>query len=112
MPFGNVADGTYGTYFIGYSADVGVTETMLERMFIGDPPGNTDRILDFSTARTGSLFFVPSQDALDDPDLLDVAEQGERAEPQAVPGTDSSLGVGGLRGTPQPGPGAAASDEQ
>ena len=31
-------------------------------MFIGDPPGNYDRILDFSTALTGTLFFVPSQD--------------------------------------------------
>ena len=34
-------------------------------MFLGDPPGTTDRILDFSTARTGCLFFVPSQDWLD-----------------------------------------------
>jgi putative iron-dependent peroxidase len=40
---------------------------MLTNMFIGDPPGNYDRILDFSTALTGTLFFVPSQDFLDDP---------------------------------------------
>jgi putative iron-dependent peroxidase len=33
---------------------------MLQRMFLGDPPGNYDRILDFSTAVTGSLFFVPT----------------------------------------------------
>lgn len=97
MPFGNVAEGVYGTFFIGYSADVTTTETMLERMFIGDPPGNTDRILDFSTARTGSLFFVPSQDALDDPDLLDAAVD----RPRTTTPTDPSLGVGGLRGTPQ-----------
>ena len=44
-----------------------VTEQMLENMFIGNPPGNTDRVLDFSTAVTGTLFFVPTADFLDDP---------------------------------------------
>jgi porphyrinogen peroxidase len=39
---------------------------MLENMFIGDPPGNHDRLLDFSTPITGTLFFVPAQDLLDD----------------------------------------------
>jgi putative iron-dependent peroxidase len=29
-------------------------------MFIGQPPGNYDRLLDVSRAVTGSLFFVPS----------------------------------------------------
>ena len=29
-------------------------------MFVGSPPGNYDRLLDFSRAVTGSLFFVPS----------------------------------------------------
>src|SRR5262249_12004106 len=67
MPFGRVGAGEYGTYFIGYAADPAVTEQMLEHMFIGNPPGTTDRILDFSTAVTGGLFFVPSQDFLDDP---------------------------------------------
>lgn len=82
MPFGKVADGTYGTYFIGYAADVTTTETMLERMFIGDPPGTYDRILDFSTAETGTLFFVPNQDELDDPDLLEVVpEHAENCMP-------------------------------
>jgi porphyrinogen peroxidase len=33
---------------------------MIENMFIGRPPGNYDRILDFSRAVTGNLFFVPS----------------------------------------------------
>jgi putative iron-dependent peroxidase len=67
MPFGRIGEGEYGTYFIGYSATPAVTERMLTNMFIGDPPGNTDRILDFSTAVTGSLFFVPTADFLDDP---------------------------------------------
>ena len=42
-------------------------EEMLTNMFIGKPPGNYDRILDFSTAVTGNLFFVPTVDFLDDP---------------------------------------------
>jgi len=66
MPFGSVGTGEFGTYYIAYAADPGITERMLRNMFIGDPPGNTDRILDFSTAITGSLFFVPSADMLDD----------------------------------------------
>ena len=66
MPFGNVGDGEFGTYFIGYSATPTITERMLEHMFIGDPPGNTDRLLDFSRAVTGSLFFVPTADFLED----------------------------------------------
>ncbi len=64
MPFGSVADGEFGTFYIAYSNDPAVQEIMLHRMFIGDPPGNTDRILDFSTAYTGSLFFVPPIDFL------------------------------------------------
>ncbi len=34
-------------------------------MFIGKPPGNYDRLLDFSRAVTGTLFFVPSATFLD-----------------------------------------------
>src|SRR5437870_6785055 len=55
MAFGTVGQGEFGTYFIGYSATPSVTERMLENMFIGNPPGNTDRVLDFSTAVTGTL---------------------------------------------------------
>jgi putative iron-dependent peroxidase len=65
MPFGDVGRGEFGTYFIGYAATPSVTEQMLENMFLGKPPGNTDRILDFSTAVTGGLFFAPSTDFLD-----------------------------------------------
>ena len=65
MPFGSVGSGTFGTYFIGYAADVTTIEEMLRHMFLGDPPGNHDRILDFSTAVTGSLFFIPTIDFLD-----------------------------------------------
>lgn len=59
MPFGSPASGEFGTYFIGYSRRLWVIERMLKRMFIGDPPGLYDRILDVSTAVTGATFFVP-----------------------------------------------------
>src|SRR6202020_2915525 len=65
MPFGKVGEGEYGTYFIGYCRTPRVTEQMIENMFIGKPPGNYDRILDFSRAVTGTLFFVPSAPFLD-----------------------------------------------
>ena len=60
MPFGSPAAGEFGTYFIGYTRRLWVLERMLERMFIGDPPGLHDRILDVSTAHTGCTFFAPS----------------------------------------------------
>jgi putative iron-dependent peroxidase len=66
MPFGSVGRGEFGTYYIGYSRTPKVLERMLENMFIGDPPGNHDRVLDFSTPITGGLFFVPTQDFLED----------------------------------------------
>ncbi len=66
MPFGNVATNEMGTYFICYASTFSTVEKMLTNMFIGDPIGNYDRILDFSTAQTGTLFFVPSSDMLDE----------------------------------------------
>ncbi|ERS95254.1 hypothetical protein HMPREF1624_08466 [Sporothrix schenckii ATCC 58251] len=65
MPFGSPGAGEYGTYFIGYSRRLWVIERMLERMFIGVPPGKHDRLLDYSTAVTGSVFFMPSLAMLD-----------------------------------------------
>jgi len=60
MPFGEVGSGEFGTYFIGYARSPHRIEQMLENMFVGRPPGNYDRLLDYSRAVTGSLFFVPS----------------------------------------------------
>lgn len=65
MPFGNPSRGEVGTYFIAYASKFSTTRKMLDNMFVGNPPGNYDRILDFSTAQTGTLFFVPSLDLLD-----------------------------------------------
>jgi putative iron-dependent peroxidase len=70
MAFGTIGQGEFGTYFIGYAATPSVIEQMLENMFIGKPPGNYDRVLDFSRALTGTLFFVPTADFLDDPPPL------------------------------------------
>ena len=66
MPFANPAKGEFGTYFIGYAGTFTTTRRMLENMFIGDPIGNSDRLLDFSTAVTGTLFFVPTFDLLEE----------------------------------------------
>ena len=65
MPFGRPGHGEFGTYFIGYSRDLWVIEQMLRRMFVGDPVGSYDRMLDFSTPVTGAAFFAPANDVLD-----------------------------------------------
>lgn len=66
MPFGNVTSNEMGTYFIAYASTFSTVELMLTRMFVGEPEGNYDRILDFSTPHTGTLFFVPTFDMLSD----------------------------------------------
>ncbi|GAB3563744.1 Dyp-type peroxidase [Spelaeicoccus albus] len=110
MPFGSPAKGEYGTYFIGYSRYLWVIEQMLERMFIGDPPGLHDQLLDFSTAETGTTFFAPSAtllqsladvedvedaDAAGDADA-DAADDGAAAADSGA-GNDPSLGIGSLK---------------
>lgn len=66
MPFGNMGNNEMGTYFIAYASTFSTVKKMLDKMFIGEPEGNYDRLLDFSTAKTGTLFFVPTLDMLDD----------------------------------------------
>jgi porphyrinogen peroxidase len=108
MAFGTVGRAELGTYFIGYAATPSVIEQMLENMFVGDPPGNHDRILDFSTAVTGILFFVPTADFLDDlppsPDEVarppatdDEPRTGPASGAPATTKGDGSLGIAGLR---------------
>ncbi|HWD78102.1 MAG TPA: Dyp-type peroxidase [Kribbella sp.] len=86
MAFGAPGAAEFGTYFIGYAATPAVIERMLQRMFVGEPAGNHDRILDFSTAVTGSLFFVPTAEFLEAP-----TTRGPATSP------DGSLGIGSLR---------------
>jgi len=101
MPFGRIGTDEFGTFYIAYARTPAVTERMLENMFLGLGDATHDRILDFSTAHTGNLFFVPSADFLDDPavegdDEGDGAAAGAAAaEPAAG---DGSLGIGDLRG--------------
>ena len=108
MPFGRPGHGEFGTYFIGYSRSPRTTEQMIENMFIGRPPGNYDRILDFSTAVTGGLFFIPTSTFLDNvsPDEpvpssdSTSAAAAKPTEPSTSAATskDGSLGIGSLKG--------------
>jgi len=63
MPFGDVS-GESGTYFIGYARSPRVLEQMIDNMFVGSPPGNYDRLLDFTHPVTGTLFFAPPAELL------------------------------------------------
>jgi porphyrinogen peroxidase len=100
MPFGSVGRGEFGTYFIGYASTPSVTEQMLANMFLGDPAGNYDRILDFSTAVTGNLFFAPPASFLDDlPDPPSAgADNDELPGPPDAARSEGSLAIGDLKG--------------
>ena len=109
MPFGDVGSGEFGTYFIGYARSPSRIERMLDNMFIGQPPGNYDRLLDVSRAVTGSLFFVPSADFLDgvapeptagDESAADGEEPTLDDQPSSAPkrsSSDGSLRIGSLK---------------
>jgi putative iron-dependent peroxidase len=101
MPFGDVGKGEFGTYFIGYTRSPARIERMLRNMFVGDPPGNYDRLLDVSRAVTGSLYFVPTAPFLETvapsarPSL--VADGNQADAPPARASPDGSLGIGSLK---------------
>jgi len=97
MPFGRVGTAEFGTYFIGYARSPDVIEQMLTNMFVGSPAGNYDRILDFSTARTGSLFFVPSVQVLEGLAPPRTSAGANAAAPAAGAGAAGSLGIGSLK---------------
>src|ERR1700728_4058566 len=104
MPFGRAAEKEFGTYFIGYARSPRTIEQMLENMFVGRPPGNYDRLLDFSIAKTCNLFFVPAATFLenigDDPPPAgqELSDALAPAAPQPPPKRDGSLGIGSLKG--------------
>ncbi len=108
MPFGEIGKGEFGTYFIGYARSPHRIEQMLENMFVGRPPGNYDRLLDFSHAVTGTLFFVPTAGFLDHVATHSPSPSPDGGKtPHALPAadrpstrplcTDGSLGIGSLR---------------
>ncbi len=111
MPFGRAGHGEFGTFFIGYSRSPRTIEQMLENMFIGRPPGNYDRILDFSTPVTGSLFFIPTASFLDSvspgqpapaaaaaPQKLATTSAPVDSSTPGAQSNDGSLGIGSLKG--------------
>ena len=105
MPFGRAGDREFGTYFIGYSRSPRTIEQMLENMFIGRPPGNYDRLLDFSRAVTGNLFFVPSATFLETvgedqsaASSLSTTPTVAEPSPSQPRENDGSLGIGSLKG--------------
>ncbi len=107
MPFGRAGHSEFGTYFIGYSRSPHTIEQMLENMFVGKPPGNYDRLLDFSRAVTGNLFFAPSLTFLEalGEDQPAVLAAPVVVNPLTVEGShstsrpsDGSLGIGSLKG--------------
>ncbi len=103
MPFGRAALGEFGTYFMGYARSPRTIEQMLTNMFVGKPPGNYDRLLDFSRAVTGTLFFVPSATfldglAADTPAASSPAEAAPEVSPSTPSGRTGSLGIGSLKG--------------
>jgi putative iron-dependent peroxidase len=104
MPFGRVAEQEFGTYFIGYARSPRTIEQMLENMFVGQPAGNYDRLLDFSVAKTGNLFFVPSATFLenirDDDPAAESSNTPAVAAPQPAPKREGSLHIGSLKGDP------------
>ena len=97
MPFGQVGAGEFGTYFIGYCRTPRVTEQMIENMFVGRPPGNYDRLLDFSRAATGTLFFAPSATFLDSVGDETGASTNSTAATAVEAAPDGSLGIGSLK---------------
>jgi putative iron-dependent peroxidase len=104
MPFGRVAEKEFGTYFIGYACSPRTIEQMLENMFVGQPPGNYDRLLDFSVAKTGNLFFVPSATFLEniaaDEPPAGVSDTPDVAAPKPALRREGSLDIGSLKGDP------------
>ena len=117
-PYGEASGiGDSGTFYIAYSSAPDVTEEMLRKMFIGDPAGNYDRLLDFTTAVTGAQFFTPTVDFFDDlPDAPPAAESDSDDDaphdapapvtldaaspvppPEPTDPGDGSLGIGSLR---------------
>jgi porphyrinogen peroxidase len=103
MAFGEPGKGEFGTYFIGYARSPHRIEQMLVNMFVGRPPGNYDRLLDFSRAVTGTLFFVPSATFLENVGIANETPSLPADAPASTPPpepSDGSLGIGSLKGKP------------
>lgn len=67
LPFSLDGPDESGSCLVAYASSAGALDRMLRDRFVGDADGRTDPALDFSTAVTGGLFFVPTRDRLGDP---------------------------------------------
>ena len=104
MPFGSAGRASSAPTSSATPARRAPIEQMLENMFVGRPPGNYDRLLDFSRAVTGKLFFVPSATFLE----ASAADDPAAAPPPPARGADAHrptrrratvrLGIGSLKG--------------
>lgn len=107
MPFGELGKEEFGTYFTGYARSPRRIERMLVNMFVGQPPGDYDRLLDYSRAVTGTLFFVPSATFLENVAVAVPARsiggpssnagKNEAKSKSPLPPPDGSLSIGSLK---------------
>jgi len=68
MPYGDMKQ--QGLFFVSYCHSPKPFEMMLKSMIHGDEKGNTDHLLNFTQAETGTAFFAPSLDFIEK--LVDV----------------------------------------
>jgi porphyrinogen peroxidase len=105
MPFGNVSTGESGTLFIGYARSPRPLDTMLQNMIVGRPPGNYDRLLDFTHPVTGNNFFAPSLQFLASlaagPAVEALPVAAAAAQARARPDRGGGLRIGDLKGVAQ-----------
>ena len=64
VPYGNSRE--YGLYFVAFSAERSRYDRMLARMFGTSGDGVHDRLTEFSRPVTGSYYFAPSLNVLNE----------------------------------------------
>lgn len=62
--FSTPSKNEYGTYFISYSRTFDVVDKMLKNMFLGNEKGPHDKLLEYSKAISGSLYFAPGNEII------------------------------------------------
>lgn len=62
-PYGNA--GEHGLYFIAFACEMQRFTVQLQRMLGNTDDGYSDHLMNFSTAKTGAYWFMPSQKDLD-----------------------------------------------
>lgn len=65
LPYGD-GRGDHGLFFIAYTKDLKIIDTMLVRMFGTSGDGIHDRLLHFVTPMDGAYYFAPSEELLEE----------------------------------------------